>query len=154
MLMNAFEMIDMGNMVYFLWMDILYSDKGIILHQLNYELELLKRFKLTNCKTTITHAEMNHKLDSDVVGDDVNAPNFKILVGSLRYLRNTRPDICYAVGIMKEVLLDIYKYMGGPISWCYEKKLVVALSICETEYIASVVFACQAICLRVKLFGL
>lgn len=85
-------------------MDILYSDKGIILHQLNYELELLKRFELTNYKTTITRAEMNHKLDSDVVGDDVNAPNFKILVGSLRYLRNTRPDICYEVGIMSRFM--------------------------------------------------
>ncbi|XP_050876060.1 uncharacterized protein LOC127079728 [Lathyrus oleraceus] len=55
------------------------------------------RFKLTNYKTAITPAAMNHKLDSDAEGDDVNATTFKQLVGSLRYLCNTRPGICYAV---------------------------------------------------------
>src|ERR1051325_11686699 len=39
-LMNEFEMSDLGNMVYFLGMEILYSKEGIILHQLKYELEL------------------------------------------------------------------------------------------------------------------
>ena len=39
-LMNEFEMTDLGNTLYFLGMEILYSEKGIILHQLKYELEL------------------------------------------------------------------------------------------------------------------
>ncbi|XP_050908473.1 uncharacterized protein LOC127122125 [Lathyrus oleraceus] len=79
--------------------EIVYSDKGIILHQLKYKLELLKRFELTNCKSTITPAEANHKLDSNVEDENVNATTFKQLVGSFRYLYNTRPDICYAVGV-------------------------------------------------------
>lgn len=94
--MNEFEMNDLGNMIYFPGMDILYSDTGIILHQLKYELELLKRFVLTNCKTAITPVETSHKLDSDDEGDDVDATIFKHLVDSLRYLCNTRLDIWYA----------------------------------------------------------
>lgn len=47
-LMIEFDMTDLGNMVHFQGMGILYSDKGIILHQLKYELELLKRFELIN----------------------------------------------------------------------------------------------------------
>ncbi|XP_050908655.1 uncharacterized mitochondrial protein AtMg00810-like [Lathyrus oleraceus] len=93
-LMDEFEMTGLRNMVYFLGMEILNSEKGIILHQLKYKLELLKSFELTNCKTTITAAETNHKLDFDVEGDDVNATIFKQSVDSLRYLYNTRPEIC------------------------------------------------------------
>ncbi|XP_058771602.1 uncharacterized mitochondrial protein AtMg00810-like [Vicia villosa] len=99
-LMSEFEMSDLGKLVYFLGMEVLYSKKGIILHQLKYELELLKRFKLQNCKASITPSETNHKLDSDSDGEDVDAKTFKQLVGSLRYLCNTRPDICYVVGMV------------------------------------------------------
>ena len=37
-LMNEFEMTDLGKMTYFLGMEIMYSKKGIILHQLKYEI--------------------------------------------------------------------------------------------------------------------
>lgn len=76
-MMNAFDMVDLGNMVYFLEMDILHSKKGIIIHQLKYELELLKKFELMNCKSTVTDAETNRKLDYDVDGEDVDATTFK-----------------------------------------------------------------------------
>ncbi|XP_050908478.1 uncharacterized protein LOC127122131 [Lathyrus oleraceus] len=112
-----------------------FSDEIVKFKKLKYELELLKRFELINCKSAITPAETNHKLDSDVEGDCVDATIFKQLVDSLRYLCNTRPDIYYAVGM----------YLGGPISWCSKKQQVVALSTCETEYIACVLSACQAV---------
>ncbi|XP_050888919.1 uncharacterized mitochondrial protein AtMg00810-like [Lathyrus oleraceus] len=98
--MNEFEINNLGKMKYFLGMEFIYSEKGIILHHLEYELEVMKRFKLLNCKTAITLSEINHKLDSDFEGDDVDAIIFKQLVGSLRYLCNIRPDICYAVGMV------------------------------------------------------
>jgi hypothetical protein len=78
----------------------MYSEKGIILHQLKYELELLKRFELLNCKVVVTSADTNQKLDFDSDDDDVDATTFKLLVGSLRYLCNTRPDIFYVVGMV------------------------------------------------------
>ncbi|XP_050888787.1 uncharacterized mitochondrial protein AtMg00810-like [Lathyrus oleraceus] len=103
-LMNEFEITDIGNMTYFLRMEFMYYEKGIILHQLKYELELLKRFELLNCKTAATPSETNHKLDSDSEDGDVDATTFKKLVGSLRYLYNTRPDICYAVGMVSRFI--------------------------------------------------
>ena len=39
----------------------------------------------------------------------------------------------------------IFKYLRGPISWCFKKQLVVALSTCEAEYIVSALSACQAV---------
>ncbi|XP_050918394.1 secreted RxLR effector protein 161-like [Lathyrus oleraceus] len=103
-LMNEFEMTDLGNMVYFLGMKIMYFKKGIILHQLMYDLELLKRFELKNCNTAITPSETNHKLDSNVKGDDINVTTFKQLVGSLKYLYNTISAICYVVGIVSRFM--------------------------------------------------
>lgn len=76
-LMNEFKITDLGYMIYFLGMEILHYNKGIILHQLKYELELLKGFELINCKYAITHAEINHKLDSDVHVADIDATIFK-----------------------------------------------------------------------------
>lgn len=43
-LMNAFDMTNLGNNVYFLGIEILHYEKGIIMHQLKYELKLLKIF--------------------------------------------------------------------------------------------------------------
>ena len=113
-LMNEFEMTDLGNMVYFLGIKILYSKEGIILHQLKYELELLNKFKLENYKATVTPSETNHKLDSDSEGEDVDATIFKQLVGSLRYLCNTKPYISYAVGLVS-------RFMSKP-KWSHTTK--------------------------------
>lgn len=112
-------------MVYFIGIEIMYSKKGIILHQLKYELELLKRFELLNCKVVVTHADTNQKLDSGYDGDDVDAITFKQLVGSLRYLWNTRPDICYAVGMMS-------RFMSKP-KWSHYQNGVLFPSGAETD---------------------
>lgn len=76
-LINEFDMTYIEKMTYFLGLEIMYYEKGIILHQLKYDLELLNRPNLTNCKSGITPAEANHKLDYDVEDDDVDATTFK-----------------------------------------------------------------------------
>ncbi|XP_050917847.1 uncharacterized mitochondrial protein AtMg00810-like [Lathyrus oleraceus] len=91
-------------MVYFLGVEIMYSKKDIILHQLKYELEFLKRFELLSYKVDVTPADTNKKLDSNSDGDDVDVAMFKQLVGSLRYLCNTIPDIWYAVEMVSKLM--------------------------------------------------
>ena len=102
--MNVFEMTDLGKMSFFLGIKFMYPEKGIILHQMKYELELLKRFKLKNSKVSITLADTNQKLNSHSDAEDVDATIFKQLVGSLRYMCNTRPDICYSVGMVSRFM--------------------------------------------------
>ncbi|XP_050918462.1 uncharacterized mitochondrial protein AtMg00810-like [Lathyrus oleraceus] len=132
----------LGNVTYFLGMEIMYYDKGIIMHQPKYELELLKIFELMSCKSTITPAETNHKLDSDVESVAVDAIIFKQLAGSLRYLCNTRPDICYAVGMMSkfmnkqkwshyQVVVKILRYIKGTL------RCIVCLSSCVSSELAA-----------------
>ncbi|GJX22789.1 zinc finger, CCHC-type containing protein [Tanacetum coccineum] len=83
------------------------------------------------------------------------------VVGCLRYLLHTRPDLTYSVGVdivivvimltlmMDEALLDMFFYLGtSPITWCSQKQTTVALSSCEAEFMAAIAAACQAIWLR------
>lgn len=128
MLMNAFDMTGLGNMVYFLGMTLLHSDKGTSMHQLKYELEMLKRFELMNRKSTFTPDVTNHKLNSDVDGEDVEATTFRQLVGSLRYLCNTRTNICYVVEMISmsmnktkwshyQTTVGILRYVKGTLEY-------------------------------------
>lgn len=103
-LMNAFSMTGLRNMIYFLGMEILHFEKGIIVHQLKYELELLMRFELMNCKSTVNPNETNHKLDSGDDGENVDAITFKQLVGFFRYLSKTRLNICYTVEMVSKFM--------------------------------------------------
>ncbi|XP_050901823.1 uncharacterized mitochondrial protein AtMg00810-like [Lathyrus oleraceus] len=127
-LMSEFEITDLGKMTYLLGMKFMYSKKGVILHQLKYEHELLKRFELLNCKVDVTPSETNHKLDSDSKGDDVDDTTLKQLVGSLRYLCNVRPDICYTVRMVSsfmskpkwshyQVVFSILRYIKGTLKY-------------------------------------
>lgn len=102
-LMNAFDMVGLGNMVYCLGMEILHSDKGINVHQ-QYELEFLKRFNLMNCKLAVTPAETNHKLNYDVDGEDVDVTTYEQLVCSMRYMCNTR-ILRYVKGTLRYEIL-------------------------------------------------
>lgn len=52
--MQEFEMSDLRRVVYFLGMEFFYTSKGIVLHQRKYTIDLLKRFKMINCKTAMT----------------------------------------------------------------------------------------------------
>ncbi|XP_050878503.1 uncharacterized mitochondrial protein AtMg00810-like [Lathyrus oleraceus] len=136
-LMNEFEMTNLGNMAYFLGKNIMYFEKCIILHQLKYELEILKRFELLNCKVIVTPDDTKQKLDSDSDGDDVDATMFKQLVGSLRCLCNTIPDICDAVGMVSrfmsklkshyQVAVRILRYIKGTLKYGVFSLLVLKL---------------------------
>lgn len=62
---SEFEMSDLGNLSYFLGMEFLYKEGGIILHQAKYASELLKRFNMLNYNAILTPIESGHKLEED-----------------------------------------------------------------------------------------
>ncbi|CAL1410462.1 unnamed protein product [Linum trigynum] len=62
---------------------------------------------MENCNPVSTPAECGLKLSKDDKGEKVNSTEFRSLVGSLRYLTCTRPDILYAVGLVS-------RYMEAP----------------------------------------
>jgi hypothetical protein len=83
---TEFEMTDLGLMKYFLGIEVDQSDDGIFICQTKYENEVLKRFRMLNCKPATTPMATGTKLSKDDVGSYVDPTLYKKLVGSLMYL--------------------------------------------------------------------
>ena len=90
--MTEFEMTDLGEISYFLGIEFLRTSKGLLLHQRKYAGEILKRFNMTDCTYVVTPMEVNLKLEKNQTEEAVDSTIFKQIVGSLRYLCNSRPD--------------------------------------------------------------
>ncbi|KAL0641356.1 hypothetical protein Bca4012_102542 [Brassica carinata] len=100
-LKSVFEIKDLGEMKYFLGIEICRSKEGLFLSQRKYTLDLLKDAGKLDGKTAKTPLEDGYKVPRE--GEIEDSPPFKDaklyrkLVGKLIYLTITRPDICFAV---------------------------------------------------------
>ena len=65
-----------------------------------YGVEILKRFVMMDCEVMTTPMALNLKLLSDASSESVDATLYRHMIGSLMYLMNTRPDICFAVNTL------------------------------------------------------
>ena len=83
---------------------------GISLGQGKYAVEILKRFKMMDCEAMTTPMASNLKLLSDASSESVDAMMYRQMIGSLMYLTNMIPDICFAVNTFSQFLtLDCCK---------------------------------------------
>ena len=55
----------------------------------------------------------NMKLLSDASSEAVDAMMYRKMIGSLMYLKNTRPDICFAMNTLRNVHLIVAKHILG-----------------------------------------
>ena len=92
-----------------LGMEVWQSIDGIFLGQGKYEVEILKRFKMMDCKAMATPMASNMKLLSDASLEAVYATMYCQIIGSLTYLKNTRPDIFFAMNTLRHVHLMVAK---------------------------------------------
>ncbi|KAK6152050.1 hypothetical protein DH2020_014685 [Rehmannia glutinosa] len=97
---KEFEMMDVGLMSYYLGIEVKQQDGGIFVSQEGYAKEILKKFEMENCKSVSTPVECGVKMYFHEDGEKINSTYFKSLVGSLRYLTCTRPDILFGVGLV------------------------------------------------------
>jgi len=101
-----FEMTDLVRLSYFLGLKFKTSKVGIMVHQQKYIGELLERFQMIDCNIASNPFETNVKLDECSNEERVEPTQFKQIVGSLRYLCNIRPNICFAVSIIGRFMND------------------------------------------------
>ena len=81
-------------------MHVTFGNITIFLRQGKYAVEILKRFGMMDCKELTTPMASNLKLLSDASSETVDATMYRQMIGSLMYLTNTRPYICFAVNTL------------------------------------------------------
>jgi len=102
--MGEFEISDLAELTYFLGTEFIPTSKGVFMHQKKYATDILKRFNMLDCNPTLTPVETGTRLVKEGDEDLVNSTQYRQLVGSLRYLCTTKPDLAYAVGLISRFM--------------------------------------------------
>ena len=94
-------------MHYFLGMKVWKNADGIFIGQGKYAVDILKRFGMMESKAITTPMASNLKLLSDASLEVVDAMMYHQMIGSMMYLMNTRPNICFAMNTLVQFLIDL-----------------------------------------------
>ena len=121
LLKAKFDMKDLGELMYFLGIEVIRTADGIWLLQRKYVLDMLEKFGMTGCKPIDTPIEQNAKLRSDVGEVLEDATLYRKVVGSLIYATLTRPNMCHEVRSIKLVYASTSKATFG----CCEKSALI-----------------------------
>jgi hypothetical protein len=99
LMQDEFEMSMVGEMTYFLGLQIKQEQDGLFINQTKYAQNLVKRFGLTSARAVRTPMPTTEKLTRDEDGKAVDQTLYRSMIGSLLYLTASRPDLCLSVGI-------------------------------------------------------
>ncbi|KAK2385091.1 putative mitochondrial protein [Trifolium repens] len=121
---SEFEMSLVGELTYFLGLQIKQMDDTIFISQSKYARNIIKKFGMDNATHKRTPAPTHLKLTKDEKGISVDQSLYRSMIGSLLYLTASRPDITYAVGVCARYQADpkvshltqvkrILKYVNG-----------------------------------------
>ncbi|GJY65421.1 retrovirus-related pol polyprotein from transposon TNT 1-94 [Tanacetum coccineum] len=91
-----FKMSMMGEMMFFLGLQVNQSPRGIFINQYNYVLEILKKYGIETCDPIGKPMEIKDKLDLDKNGTLVDTTKYESMIGALMYLTSRRPEIVHA----------------------------------------------------------
>ncbi|GJW75851.1 putative ribonuclease H-like domain-containing protein [Tanacetum coccineum] len=92
-----FQMSSMGELTFFLGLQVTQKDDGIFISQDKYVDEILKKFGFSTVKTASTPMETSKPLMKDENAEDVDVYLYRSMIGSLMYLTSSRPDIMFTV---------------------------------------------------------
>ncbi|GJZ77447.1 putative ribonuclease H-like domain-containing protein [Tanacetum coccineum] len=94
---KKFQMSSMGDLTFFLGLQVTQKDDGIFISQDKYMDEILKKFGFSTVKTASTPMETSKPLLKDAEAEDVDVHLYRSMIGSLMYLTSSRPDIMFVV---------------------------------------------------------
>ncbi|GJW05882.1 ribonuclease H-like domain-containing protein [Tanacetum coccineum] len=94
---KKFQMSYMGELTFFLGLQVQQKKDGIFISQDKYFVEFLKKFGFTEVKTSSTPMETQKPLLKDEYCEEVDVHMYRSMIGSLMYLTSSRPDIMFVV---------------------------------------------------------
>jgi hypothetical protein len=95
---SEFEMSMIGELSFFLGLQITQRSKGMFISQEKYLREMLKRFQMEDSKPMGTPMVTGCKLSKNDDSLDVDQRSYRSMIGSLLYITTSRPDIMHVVG--------------------------------------------------------
>nr|GEV22761.1 putative ribonuclease H-like domain-containing protein [Tanacetum cinerariifolium] len=94
---DKFQMSSMGELTFFLGLQVKQKDDEIFISQDKYIAEISRKFGFTDVKSASTHIKTDKPLLKDPYGENVDVHIYRSMIGSLMYLTSSRPDIMFAV---------------------------------------------------------
>ena len=125
---KKFSMSDLGLLSYYLGIEVRQGTEGITLSQSAYAKKILESTGMLNCNTAATSMEARLKLSKRLEDEVVRPTAYRSIIGSLRYLVNTRPDLAYSVGVVSRFMeapsqahwgavKQILRYLKGTVDY-------------------------------------
>ncbi|KAI3746135.1 hypothetical protein L6452_08557 [Arctium lappa] len=96
---KSFKMSSMGELTFFLGLQVKQKKDGIFISQSKYVKDILDKCGLTDSKPASTPMETHKQITVDLEGEDVDVHLYRSMIGSLMYLTASRPDIMFLVGL-------------------------------------------------------
>jgi len=96
---QEFEISMIGELNYFIGLQVKQTAEGIFISQSKYAKDLVKRFGLDGKSHPRTPMSTSVKISSDLAGKSVDPSLYRSMIGSLMYLTASRPDIAFNVGV-------------------------------------------------------
>ncbi|GJX57037.1 putative ribonuclease H-like domain-containing protein [Tanacetum coccineum] len=121
---GEFEMSAMGELTFFLGLQVKQNPDGIFISQDKYVQDMLKKFDMESVRPATTPFEASKPKSKDEPDDAVNVHLYRSMIGSLMYLTASRPDIQFAVSACSRhqvtpltsnlnAVKKIFKYLKG-----------------------------------------
>ncbi|KAJ9542758.1 hypothetical protein OSB04_029264 [Centaurea solstitialis] len=127
MMSSKFEMSDLGLLTYYLGIEVSQENDCVTIKQASYAVKILKEAGMEECNAAQCPMEPRLKLLKAEDEPEVEATHYRRVVGCLRYLLHTRPDLAYSVGVVSRYMQSpresharavkqILRYLRGTIS--------------------------------------
>jgi len=121
-------MSDLGLLTYCLGIEVEQGKDMITLRQSSYARKLVESGGLSGCKPCQTPMEEKIKLSKESTVEKVDETQYRSIIGGLRYLTHTRPDIMFAVSYLGRFMEDpcedysaavkkLLRYVAGTIGY-------------------------------------
>ena len=138
----------MGELNFFLGLQIKQTKEGIFINQAKYTKEILKRFGMEILKPLGTPMSPTCKLDKDESGKSIDQKLYRGMIGSLLYLTASRPDIMFSVCMCARYQSDpkeshlmvvkrIFRYLSGTLNiglWYSNESLIELIAYSDTDF--------------------
>jgi hypothetical protein len=117
-----------GELSYFLGLQVNQSYAGIFISQEKYLKDMLKKFQMEDSSPISTPMVVGCKLSKDDISPDVDQRTYRSMIGSLLYITTSHPNIMQALGIVGHyqstpkqshlvVVTRIFKYLKGTMTY-------------------------------------